>query len=44
MRFCQLDRITRFEPGVCIEAERQLRGEEDYLSDHFPRFAVMPAF
>lgn len=42
MRFCQLDKITRLEPGVCIEAERHLRGEEDYLRDHFPRFAVMP--
>jgi 3-hydroxyacyl-[acyl-carrier-protein] dehydratase len=42
MRFCQIDQITHFEPGVRIEAIRTLREEEDYLRDHFPRFAVMP--
>ena len=42
MRFCQLDQITLFEPGVRIEARRRLRADEDYLRDHFPRFAVMP--
>ena len=42
MRFCQLDEITLFEPGVRIEASRSLRADEDYLRDHFPRFAVMP--
>jgi 3-hydroxymyristoyl/3-hydroxydecanoyl-(acyl carrier protein) dehydratase len=42
MRFCQLNRITLLEPGVRIEATRTLRASEDYLRDHFPRFAVMP--
>ncbi len=42
MRFCQLDQITVFEPGVRIEARRRLRADEDYLRDHFPRFKVMP--
>jgi 3-hydroxyacyl-[acyl-carrier-protein] dehydratase len=42
MRFCQLDQIILFEPGVRIEARRTLRADEDYLRDHFPRFAVMP--
>lgn len=42
MRFCQLDQITLLEPGVRIQALRQLRADEDYLRDHFPRFAVMP--
>lgn len=42
MRFCQLDQITLFEPGVRIEASKRLRADEDYLRDHFPRFAVMP--
>ncbi len=42
MRFCQIDQITHLEPGVRIEAVRKLRSEEDYLRDHFPRFAVMP--
>jgi 3-hydroxyacyl-[acyl-carrier-protein] dehydratase len=42
MRFRQLDRITLVEPGVRIEAVKQLRAEEDYLKDHFPKFPVMP--
>jgi 3-hydroxyacyl-[acyl-carrier-protein] dehydratase len=42
MRFCQLDQITLLEPGVRIHGLRKLRAEEDYLRDHFPRFAVMP--
>lgn len=42
MRFCQLDRITLLEPGRRIEATKRLTGDEDYLRDHFPRFAVMP--
>ncbi len=42
MRFRQLDQITLLEPGKRIEALKLLTGEEDYLRDHFPRFAVMP--
>lgn len=42
MRFCLLDRITQLEPGVRITAIKQLRADEDYLADHFPRFPVMP--
>jgi 3-hydroxyacyl-[acyl-carrier-protein] dehydratase len=42
MRFCQLDKITQLEPGVRIIASKTLVGNEDYLRDHFPRFAVMP--
>jgi 3-hydroxyacyl-[acyl-carrier-protein] dehydratase len=42
MRFCLLDRILQLEPGVRIVAVKQLRPDEDYLKDHFPRFAVMP--
>lgn len=37
-----LDRILFLEPGVRIQAEKQLRAEEEYLRDHFPRFPVMP--
>lgn len=42
MRFCQLDQITLLEPGQRIEALKSVTGDEDYLRDHFPRFAVMP--
>ena len=42
MRFRQIDQITRLEPGESIEAFKYLDGGEDYLRDHFPRFAVMP--
>ena len=42
MRFRQIDQITLLEPGSRIEAFKVVTGEEDYLRDHFPRFAVMP--
>jgi 3-hydroxyacyl-[acyl-carrier-protein] dehydratase len=42
MRFCLLDRIVELEPGVRVTAIKRLRPDEDYLRDHFPRFAVMP--
>ncbi|MCC9601159.1 beta-hydroxyacyl-ACP dehydratase [Stieleria sp. JC731] len=42
MKYCQLDRITTLVPGKKIVAERTLRGDEEYLKDHFPRFPVMP--
>lgn len=42
MRFCQIDEISLLEPGKKIVAVRRLTGNEDYLRDHFPRFAVMP--
>ncbi|MFK7736142.1 MAG: 3-hydroxyacyl-ACP dehydratase FabZ family protein [Pirellulaceae bacterium] len=42
MRFCQIDQIAHLDPGNKIEAYRSLDGTEDYLRDHFPRFAVMP--
>ncbi len=42
MRFCQLSQITLLEPGIRIEAVRTLGQDEDYLRDHFPRFAVLP--
>ncbi len=42
MRFRQLDQITLLEPGKRITAVKSVIGNEDYLSDHFPRFAVMP--
>ena len=42
MRFCQIHQISCLEPGQKIEAVCHLTGQEDYLRDHFPRFAVMP--
>jgi 3-hydroxyacyl-[acyl-carrier-protein] dehydratase len=42
MRFCQIHQISFLEPGNKIEAVCHLTGKEDYLRDHFPRFAVMP--
>ena len=42
MKYRQLDRIVSLDPGQRIVAERTLRGDEEYLKDHFPRFPVMP--
>lgn len=42
MRFRMLDRIVELEPDVHITAVKQLRADEEYLQDHFPRFPVMP--
>lgn len=42
MRFRQIDKVTLLVPGDRIEAQKSVTGDEDYLKDHFPRFAVMP--
>ncbi|RMF36909.1 MAG: beta-hydroxyacyl-ACP dehydratase [Planctomycetota bacterium] len=42
MKFLQLSSIEQLEPGRWIEATQTLRGDEEYLRDHFPRFPVMP--
>ena len=42
MQFRLLDRIDELEPGKRIAATKDLRPDEDYLRDHFPRFPVMP--
>lgn len=42
MRFCQLDSISEIIPGKSIVATKIVTGNEDYLVDHFPRFAVLP--
>lgn len=42
MRFTLLDRITSIEPGKSITAVKNLTLSEEYLSDHFPGFPVMP--
>jgi len=42
MRFTLIDRIVELEPGVRITAVKSLSLAEEYLADHFPKFAVMP--
>jgi len=42
MRFSLLDRITKLEPGARIEAIKNVSLAEEYLSDHFPQFPVLP--
>lgn len=42
MKYRQLDRILSLEPGVRLVGERTLGAEEEFLTDHFPRFPVMP--
>ncbi len=42
MRFILVDRIVELEPGVRITAVKNLTMAEEYLSDHFPQFPVMP--
>jgi 3-hydroxyacyl-[acyl-carrier-protein] dehydratase len=42
MRFCLLDRICSFEPGVELTAVKSVSLAEEYLADHFPEFPVLP--
>jgi len=42
MRFSLVDRITSLEPGASVTAVKNLTLAEEYLSDHFPGFPVMP--
>jgi 3-hydroxyacyl-[acyl-carrier-protein] dehydratase len=42
MRYTLIDRIVELEPGSKIVAVKALTLAEEYLSDHFPLFPVMP--
>ncbi len=42
MRFTFVDRVLDLQPGVKITTVKCLSLAEEYLADHFPRFAVMP--
>ena len=42
MRFLLVDKILELEPGKSITTVKNLTVAEEYLSDHFPGFAVMP--
>ena len=42
MRFSLIDRVTAVSPGESLTGIKTLSRAEEYLSDHFPGFAVMP--
>jgi len=42
MRFVLIDRILDVQPGRSLRAVKNLSLAEEYLSDHFPGFPVMP--
>mgnify|MGYP002624444365 CR=1 FL=1 len=42
MPFSLIDKITELLPGQEVTAEKTLRGDEQYLKDHFPNFPCMP--
>lgn len=42
MQFWLLDRICSFEPGTELTAVKNVSLAEEYLSDHFPEFPVLP--
>ncbi len=42
LRFVLIDRIKEVQPGRLIRTEKKLSMAEEYLSDHFPGFPVMP--
>jgi len=42
MRFILIDKIVELEPGKRIKAVKGVTLAEEYLSDHFPTFPVLP--
>ena len=42
MRFTLIDKIVKLDPGKSVTAVKNLSLAEEYLSDHFPGFPVMP--
>lgn len=42
MKFVLVDRICEYDPGTRIVTQKALTAAEEYLSDHFPAFPVMP--
>jgi 3-hydroxyacyl-[acyl-carrier-protein] dehydratase len=43
MRWIWIDRFLEFQPGKSARALKNLSLAEDYFSDHFPGYPVMPA-
>lgn len=42
MRFLLVDRILELEAGKHIVAEKWIAPEEDYFTDHFPGYPIVP--
>ena len=42
MRFLMIDRILSIEPGVKAEGLKNVSLTEDFFTDHFPNYPVMP--
>lgn len=42
MRFFMIDRILSIEPGVKAEGLKNVSLTEDFFTDHFPNYPVMP--
>jgi 3-hydroxyacyl-[acyl-carrier-protein] dehydratase len=42
MRFILIDKITELDSGKSIKAVKSVSLAEEYLSDHFPTFPVLP--
>lgn len=42
MRFILVDEILEMEPGRKVRARRFISPDEDYFTDHFPGFPVVP--
>jgi len=42
MRFILIDKVIELEPGKRIKAVKGVTLAEEYLSDHFPTFPVLP--
>jgi len=42
MRFILIDKVVSLEPGKQIKTVKSLSLAEEYLSDHFPSFPVLP--
>ena len=42
MKFILVDRISELETGSRVVAHKALSLAEEYLSDHFPKFPVLP--
>ena len=42
MRFILIDKVVSLEPGKSIRTQKSVSLAEEYLSDHFPSFPVLP--
>jgi 3-hydroxymyristoyl/3-hydroxydecanoyl-(acyl carrier protein) dehydratase len=42
MRFCMVDRITAWQPGINAAGFKNVALSEDFFDDHFPQKPIMP--